>query len=231
MRTFAIGDIHGHAGSLRRLLAGLADEAESGDALVFVGDYIDRGPDSRQVVEITMETRVEWDGPVTCLMGNHEDMLLSALDNPEDNDALSLWLINGAVQTLQSYDWSGDTGNWSELLPDEHVEFLRGLELWHEDENGIYVHAGITPEKQPSECDKEELIWDRYPFLGSFYEWEKVVVFGHTPQFEGLSPPGPGSDKWYPLKRPEKIGIDTGRGWGGLLTAVQLPEREFFSEA
>jgi len=230
MRTFAIGDIHGHLSSLAALLARLRETAETGDALVFLGDYIDRGPDSRGVIETVIETRDAWDGPVTCLLGNHEDMLLTALAAPKDRERLYLWMLNGAVQTLRSYGWEGDSTAWPEAIPAEHLAFIRALSLWHEDERALYVHAGIPPGKAPEECSRQELLWDREPFLDSDEEREKVVVFGHTPQFEGDAPPRPGSDRWRPLNRPEKIGVDTGRGWGGPLTAVQLPEREFFSE-
>jgi len=224
-----VGDVHGHAAKLNALLPLLREEAEPGDALVFVGDYVDRGPDSRGVVDQVLETKREgWDGPVATLRGNHEDMMLDYAAGSIEYDP-EVWLRNGGVETLASYD--GDLSHeLLDLLPEEHLEFFRGLDSWHEDENGIYVHAGLTPGELPENCPDEVRLWIREPFIESDYQWEKVVVFGHTPQFE--EPRGffvlRSKLKWRPLDRPEKIGIDTGAAYGGPLSAVMLPERKFF---
>jgi serine/threonine protein phosphatase 1 len=226
-----VGDVHGHVEKLQALLPQLAARAEPGDALVFVGDYIDRGPDSRGVVDRVLEqVRGAWNGPVTTLMGNHEEMMLDYL-SPEPRYDPFVWIQNGGMQTIDSYTGGEWEIHLADALPPEHLAFFEGLERWHEDENGIYVHAGLLPGEPPEAATDEVRLWVRELFIGSSYQWEKVVVFGHTPQFEphrGLFA-NRKKMKWRPLDRPEKIGIDTGAAYGGPLTAVILPDREFLS--
>jgi uncharacterized protein YjbI with pentapeptide repeats len=227
-RTFVVGDVHGHADKLRALLRQLQELARPGDALVFLGDYIDRGPDSRGVIDLALAQMDGcWEGSVTALKGNHEDMLLYCLET-DPAFAGRGWFQYGGLETLDSYageDWPED---WMDLLPPAHVAFLRGLKRWHQDANGIYVHAGLRPGQAPEEAGDETLLWIREKFYGSDFHWEKVVVFGHTPHYEPLE-----EDLerpiWRPMNRPEKIGIDTGAGFGGPVTAVLLPERQFVS--
>lgn len=231
MRTFVVGDIHGYASKLRKLLPLLKARAESGDALVFVGDYIDRGPDSRGVIDIVLELMTGgWDGPVTALMGNHEEIMLDSLQKRPKygND---VWMQNGGYDTIVSYTTGPVNKQWLSAVPPSHLEFLRGLGRWHEDENGIYVHAGLPPGVEPEDADDDDRLWIRAPFIESDYAWDKVVVFGHTPQYDEPTTMIIDMEKlpWRPLDRPEKIGIDTGVAYGGLLSAVILPEREFVS--
>jgi len=222
-----IGDIHGQAEALARLLARLEGRRAPGDRLVFIGDYIDRGPDSRRAVELALAAPRRWPGPVTPLKGNHEAMLLRALEG--DPEMTLLWLENGGIETLASYGIRLGEPDWRERFPADHVAFFRSLRLWDEDEHAYYVHAGFEPGVPPAENDEETLLWIREAFIESDYAWEKPVVFGHTPQY--TLPPGRGFDLkrlvWRPLVRPEKIGIDTGSAYGGPLTALVLPEREF----
>jgi serine/threonine protein phosphatase 1 len=231
LRTFVVGDIHGHATKLRGLMPHLEERAQPGDALVFVGDYIDRGPDSRGVVDMVLGYRNGgWDGPVVTLKGNHEELMLDFMEREPRYDP-EIWIQNGGFETADSYTGKGITRRWAESIPTEHLEFFFNLRLWHEDENGIYVHAGMRPGVLACEEEEDVLLWIRDPFIHSAYRWGKVVVFGHTPQFD--EPKGAILDRsqlpWRPLNRPEKIGIDTGAAYGGPLTAVILPDREFVS--
>jgi serine/threonine protein phosphatase 1 len=231
VRTFVVGDVHGQSRKLRELIRKLQDQAREGDTLVFVGDYVDRGPDSKLVMGQVLElVGGGWSGPVVTLKGNHEELMLDFLAGAVRFDP-QVWLENGGRDTVRSYTGNRDPFRLGDSVPEAHVELLKGLRSWYEDEHGIYVHAGIPPGVSPEEADDEAFLWIREPFIESDYAWEKVVVFGHTPQHEPVK--GFIMDRerlpWRPLNRPEKIGIDTGAGYGGPLTAVILPEREFVS--
>jgi serine/threonine protein phosphatase 1 len=231
VRTFVVGDIHGQAELLRALMPRLRERAADGDALVFLGDYIDRGPASSAVVDQVLDwIGGGWPGPVTPLRGNHEEMLLDFL-SPDPRYDPEVWIRNGAFETIASYTVDPRPAALETKLPAEHLRFFRELKSWHEDAHGFYVHAGFRPGRHPVDLDDDDLLWIREPFIDSDYAWEKVVVFGHTPQYEAPRgrTPTPDNVTWRPLNRPEKIGIDTGAAYGGPLTAVVLPEREFVS--
>lgn len=231
MRTFVVGDIHGYSSKLRKLLPLLHERAKPGDALVFVGDFIDRGPDTRGVIDLVLEQMLGgWDGPVTGIRGNHEVLMLDALKK-RPRYGFDVWMQNGGMEAIGSYTGGRVTRTWLGAIPPAHLEFLHNLKDWHEDENGYYVHAGFTPGKRPEECGEDAWQWIRSEFIDSDYAWDKVVVFGHTPQYAETNRPilDPRDLPWQPLNRPEKIGIDTGAAYGGPLSAVILPEREFIS--
>jgi len=207
-RYFVIGDIHGCLGHLEAMMQRLSpllrpDE----DALVFIGDYIDRGPNPRGVVERILKIKEEYPH-VICIMGNHEDMFLTWVTTGKD---LELYLYNGGGVTIESYREGGTF-----RLPPSHLEFLSSLPLYHETEDYIFVHAGLRPGVPLERQDRFDLLWIREEFIYSRYDFGKVVVFGHTPLRR-------------PLVMENKIGIDTGAVYGGPLTCVELPALEFYS--
>ena len=214
--TYAVGDIHGCADLLDALLDDI-DTHAAGRArkLVFLGDYIDRGPDSARVIETLRKLQWREEGAMVCLMGNHEAMLLPALTTP---GADALWLRNGGAETLASFGVDeaaaipGDVLDWIEALPTVHDDPLR----W-------YVHAGFRPEVEAPDPDPESRLWIREPFLSEEYDFGRHVVHGHTPQTKGRP------DVWR-----YRTNLDTGAVYGGALTAgvfttAQGPAVEFLS--
>lgn len=212
MSLIAIGDVHGCAETLDRLLGRL--ELSADDHLVFVGDYVDRGPDSKGVIDRLLALREEV--PCTFLRGNHEAFMLDYLDH----GALQAWRSNGGLDTLQSYL----NGTSDEVrIPAAHAEFVRATELYYETPGFFFVHAGLRPEFSVEEnkqrFGEDVFLWERSHMKAAVLEWEKPVVCGHTPQEK-------------PLNRERLISIDTGCVYHthprlGRLTAVRLPEREF----
>jgi serine/threonine protein phosphatase 1 len=202
-RHIVIGDIHGSTTALQRLLRATAPEAD--DTLIFLGDYIDRGEDSRAVLDQLMA--LERTRRCIFLKGNHEDLFLRALDG--GTEEWLNWLGNGGLTTLHDFDQT--------LPPPGHVDWLRRLALSHETDDYYFVHAGLRPGVPPEASTDMERLWIREPFLSSDYDWGKRVVFGHTVQLHG------------PLVQPNKIGIDTGACLPriGRLTAMILPEKQF----
>lgn len=148
------------------------------DKIVFLGDLIDRGPDSPGVIERVI-TMVEENPTIIVLRGNHEQMLLDCLDYRDIQ-----WLIpeNGGLATITSYgidlDQLEDVSDI--IIPDEHITFIRSLPFYHEDEQAIYVHAGLVPEEHPSDTDPDVLMWTRDIDFFKGYEG-KLCFFGHTP--------------------------------------------------
>jgi len=220
MAVYAIGDIHGCIATLDALLARLCPTPD--DHLVFIGDYVDRGPDSKAVIGRLLELEeaaTEEKGPrCTFLRGNHDQMMLDYVDFPGDHDVYELWTINGGLSTLNSYVADGRL-----VLPEAHIEFLRRTEFVHEMDDFVFVHAGLDPKKSIAEnlnpLDPQVALWTRAHLTAKLKKWEKPVVCGHTPQRN------PANDPWL-------INIDPGAVYShieglGVLTAVKLPEREF----
>ena len=205
---FAIGDIHGCYHQLQALMEKIPINFAR-DTLVFIGDYIDRGPHSVEVVDylVTLKKRVPRS---IFLKGNHEDMLEKYLDG---TDRLT-YLLNGGQQTMDGYlQKPARSGNYP--IPLEHRKFFQSLKLVYETKDFIFVHAGLRPRVPLESQNSEDLLWIRDKFIHTKYNFGKPVIFGHTPLKE-------------PLLEPNKIGIDTGAVYGNALTCVQLPDVVFF---
>ena len=236
-RTFAIGDIHGELDELRTLFSRMPNVGRD-DTVVFMGDYVDRGPDSRQVVEVVRGLDQDRGCKVVCLRGNHEDAWLKVVD--EGWPGFVLPPSNGCVATMCSYtgDDPGDpqtpervrallTGSF---FPDEVIAWFRALPIWYEDEHAIYVHAGLCIDdegKYPHPryaLQPTALLWTRTEAFFRNYRGKRVVV-GHThtmdlPQELSTYTVDDPTDLWA---GPAVTAIDTGCGRGGFLTAVELP--------
>ncbi len=204
----AVGDLHGHYGLLRKVCGEVLPAQPAGTRLVFLGDYIDRGPDSRLILEALMACQAQRPETVL-LMGNHERMLLDAMRGHRTE----LFLANGGWETLRSFGLTLETLH---QLPEPYLEFLRSLPLYHETEDYIFVHAGLKPGLPLASQQERDLLWIRDEFIYSRWDFGKTVVFGHTPFAQ-------------PLEQPGLIGIDTGAGFGLRLTCLKLPEKEFIT--
>ncbi len=216
----AIGDIHGCLEPLQRLI----ERLPPAEPLVFLGDYVDRGPQSAGVVAYLRALARQ--RPCRFLMGNHEQMMLRATVEAQ---AISLWLYNGGTPTLVSYGtnpraWMG-AADRQEFLGDDRA-FYQALELYWEDEHTICVHAGLDPTVPDlRDQDPEVLLWIREKFFAHADEWQgKQVIFGHTPtRSMGLS----GST----IFRDGRLyGIDTGCVYGGYLTALDTRSHQLWQE-
>ncbi|MFO7760285.1 MAG: metallophosphoesterase family protein [Desulfobia sp.] len=211
-KTFVIGDIHGCYGALTRLLEKIDPDPER-DTLVFLGDYIDRGPDSSRVISKVIELSRTFRRLVP-LKGNHEEMFLSWLAGRDDQD---LYLQIGGTATLKSYGIMPPYDRNDNKIPAQHINFIRELLLLWEDNQAIYVHAGLKPGVHLSMQPSHWCCWARGEFYLSNHDFGKKIVFGHTPFPD------------EPFQNKEKIGIDTGAVYGGRLTCLILPDMEFVS--
>lgn len=224
---YAIGDIHGELDKLNALHAAIEEHRErvhpgAPITLVHLGDYVDRGPDSRGVVERLMELEAAAaerdDFDVINLRGNHEQMFLDAIFG--DADRLDLWFMNGGRETSASYRVTpGRDVDRDGLFDRDHVRWVQRLPLIHQvEERGlVFVHAALDVENYPEGRD-EIYMWSRSPKFFDDSSWPDqlkalTVVHGHTPTEDGLPSLGPAG---------RRIGVDTGACFGGPLTAVAL---------
>jgi serine/threonine protein phosphatase 1 len=199
-RVLAVGDIHGCLTQLERLMAKVQPAAE--DLVVFLGDYVDRGPDSRGVLEYLIAFGRKFPRTVF-LKGNHEEMFLDFIAGRNQ----LLYYNNGGESTLEQYR------EGSKLrIPKAHLDFLENLELCHETESFIFVHAGLRPGIPLAGQHPRDMLWIREDFLFSSYNWGKPVVFGHTPRQDVL------------FSR-NKIGIDTGAVYGRILSCCDVESK------
>ena len=168
-RIIAIGDVHGEYRLLRKLVDEEIRFEPAEDRLVFLGDYIDRGPASLETVEYVQELKREFPESLILLLGNHEAMARDSFDR-EDLISRSLWYLNGGLETIKSY---GDREEARRVL----VPFIRTLGLWYETDTHIFVHAGLNPNLSPSEAPEEVCLWSRNLLP---HQSGKTLVVGHT---------------------------------------------------
>jgi serine/threonine protein phosphatase 1 len=216
---YAIGDIHGELELLDELLPRL--ELGPGDRLVFLGDYVDRGADSRGVVDRLLEVRERHE--CVFLLGNHESMFLDFLGfRSERYFGGDAFLANGGDRTLASYGYFGpgrEEGTFR--LPDGHREFFERCELWYHEGDYLFVHAGLSQDHLRTRdlhyalrrSRPEDLLWNRNT-ADLPHDLGVTLVYGHTPR----------SDFQVRWNEPFSIGIDTGAVYGGPLTAIRLPD-------
>lgn len=226
-RTLVISDIHGCYDEFNLLLDTIKYNPDH-DKLILLGDYCDRGPKSKEVIEKAMS--LVNDHGVVALRGNHDQMFIHALDDRDDD----LFLYNGGLSTIQSYcglDWFDPNGFDYQRYQEakqfirkhykHHIDFLKSLPVYHEDDKYIYVHAGLNPfysdkwRTQPT----ENFLWIRDEFINSPTNLDKVVIFGHTPtsyfDCEGI---------WFGR---DKIGVDCGCVFGYKLGCLEIGEEGY----
>jgi serine/threonine protein phosphatase 1 len=224
--VYAIGDIHGRADLLTQLLDLISKDVEASqneqNTLVFLGDYVDRGPESRRVMETLLQLKATGGGRVLALKGNHEAAFLGFLADPTTGAG---WAEHGGRETLLSYGvalpqrrtdaegWARARDDFAAAVPTDHLNFLRALELWETRGDYLFVHAGVRPGVALQDQEERDLLWIREEFLQSDRAMDKVVVHGHTPVEQ-------------PAVARGRIGIDTGAYATGVLTALKLQGQE-----
>lgn len=221
-RIYAIGDIHGRYDLLRALLDRIGEHSEKLPPaqslhLVFLGDLVDRGPESAKVVEFLYDLEQRTD-QVIVLMGNHEEAMVQSIEG--DVSVLQRWLGVGGAETLQSYglrlpsqrdDWRQYIRYLQSSLPAQQMRWLRNLPLTAESGDYFFCHAGIRPGVPLSRQARSDLLWIRDDFVDDAAEHGAVIVHGHTIE-RGVT------------MRPNRIGIDTGAYCHGVLTALYLED-------
>lgn len=223
-RVYAIGDIHGRADLLVRLLEDLRQDAAEGDfdgrpILIFLGDYIDRGFQSRDVIDVLLSEQLS-PFETYFLKGNHEAAMLQFLGDPSIGPR---WAEFGGAETLVSYgvrpprtrtsvdDWARASDELGKVLPPEHLHFLRNLDLSVQIGDYVFVHAGVRPGVPLDQQSEYDLLWIREEFLGDRKPLGAVIVHGHTPTSA-------------PHRDSRRVGIDTGAYLSGRLTAARFEQ-------
>ncbi len=222
--VYAVGDLHGREDLLQALLSQIAADVIASKpaarpVLIFVGDYVDRGPSSKGVIDRVL--RVRRSGfEVRTLMGNHERTLLQFLKDPAMGP---IWAAHGGVETLIDYGvappsidagpsaWAGARDAFATQVPPRHLKFLSSLETQVVYGDYVFVHAGVRPGVPLIEQSEQDLLTIRGEFLAAVRPHEKIVVHGHTPTEA-------------PFSGPHRINVDTGAYATGVLTAVRLQD-------
>jgi serine/threonine protein phosphatase 1 len=211
-KVFAVGDIHGCFQKLEKLLNRLPVDPER-DFLIFLGDYLNRGPDSQQVIRLLIEVKRKVRNAVF-LLGNHEHGLLEYARTGDPEHLRTIRPL-GLEATLESYE-NSPVRSMRDLsfLPEDHRNFIEHLVPYYRLGDYLFIHAGVIPGEDLDHCSLDRLLMVRDTFLSYRGHLDATVVFGHTP-FE------------TPFVTENKIGIDTGAVYGNLLTAVELPRLRF----
>lgn len=219
-RVYAIGDIHGRADLLgplhRQIMEDAAEATGLRRVIVYLGDFVDRGPDGAGVIEMLINEPLEG-FESHYLKGNHEDMMIRFLESGGGE----MWFMNGARETVDSYgiglsdlsffldDMESLAQALDDALPETHRAFLYGLELHHREGDYLFVHAGVMPGVAVQDQSERDLMWIRDEFTRTDADFGAIVVHGHTIREQ-------------PEVRPNRIGIDTGAWYSSRLTALVL---------
>ncbi len=238
MRLIAIGDIHGHRNKLVNLMNQVNQvNLTSLDQLVFLGDYIDRGPDSKGVLDYLINLQEQFPQTVF-LRGNHDQLMLDALHEtaperlPDDWKTLEtisydyrqdiygssnteVWFSNGARQFLKSYGATDENSFWH-LVPQKHIDFLTETKIWHRQDGFMFVHAGFRENHLPIDQQRFIMLWDRYAPPGT----HEIHVVGHQPSLNG-----------QPFFEESRYSLDTGAAYGRPLTACDVLTRQVWQSA
>ena len=223
-RIYSIGDIHGRSDLLEKLLKKIQEDVKKkpvrNNTIIFLGDYIDRGKNSKKVVELIINLSDRF--KKIFLKGNHEDMLNNFLKDP---NLLDIWLVNGGDKTLINYgvnlkkfflgkkDALQIQKEFLNKIPRRHLHFLKSLKHFYQISNYFFTHAGVRPNIKLSKQNKKDLMWIREPFLSSKYDFGKIIVHGHTPSYQ-------------PEVKSNRIGIDTCAHITNLLTSLVIEENK-----
>lgn len=221
----AVGDIHGQMRQLDTALDAIERHGEPAAPIVFLGDFVDRGPDSRAVIETLMQGQAEG-RPWICLMGNHDRYVLRFLANPKYDDPNTsrplLWIDPplGGRKTLASYGVDVSDGrrieeihaDALEAVPQSHLDWIEGLPRLYETEDEIFVHAGLRPGVPLADQKEDDLVWIRDGFLDSDHDWGRLVVHGHTALER-------------PQLYPNRLNLDGGAGYGRPLVPALIEGR------
>jgi serine/threonine protein phosphatase 1 len=197
---YAIGDIHGMIDKMQSVLSKIP--IQKSDTLIFLGDYIDRGPNSKEVIDECILLSKKY--KTIFLKGNHEDLFLRS---SIDTSAFECWIYNGGMATQKSY---------KNGFPKEHYEFLKTLKLFHKTNKYYFVHAGVNPMFKLEDQDEEDLLWIRDNFLYSDRCYDKLIIHGHSITSK-------------PEVKPNRIGIDTGSFLPfGKITCLDVYRKKFY---